>query len=42
MGFEPGPIFKKIIEDVEDLIVEGNINNLEQAKKYIKNKYGKD
>ena len=38
MGLKPGPIFKEILGEVEELQVEGIITTREQALKYIKKK----
>ena len=38
MGLKPGPIFKEILGEVEELQVEGVITTREQALKYIKKK----
>jgi len=38
MGLKPGPIFKKILGEVEELQVEGIITTREQALKYVKKK----
>ncbi len=35
MGFEPSPIFKKILEEIDDLFAEGVIRTREEALKYI-------
>jgi hypothetical protein len=36
MGLMPGPLFSKIIREVEDLQLEGKIKTKEQALDYIK------
>ena len=38
MGLKPGPIFKEILGEVEELQVEGIITTREQALKYVKKK----
>ena len=38
MGLKPGPIFKEILGEVEELQVEGIITTREQALEYIKKK----
>jgi len=39
LGFIPGPIFSKILKDVEDQCLEGKINDKEKAITFIKSKY---
>ena len=39
LGLTPSPIFKEILEDVDDLFAEGVIKTKEQALKYVKEKY---
>jgi poly(A) polymerase len=36
LGFEPGPIFSKILRQVEDQILEGQITTKEEALSYVK------
>jgi poly(A) polymerase len=40
LGFNPGKIFKVILEEVEDLQLEGQITCFEEAKKFVCDKYG--
>jgi hypothetical protein len=35
MGFEPGPKFKEMLEDVNDQVISGKIESKEQASKFI-------
>ena len=42
MGFEPGPKIKEIIENIEDLIAEGELKNNKEVRDYIKTKYAKN
>ncbi len=39
MGLEPSPIFKKILEEIDDLFAEGIIKTREDALKYIEEKW---
>ncbi len=39
MGFKPGPIFKTILFEVEDLQLEGEITSKEQAIEYVAKKF---
>jgi putative nucleotidyltransferase with HDIG domain len=39
LGIEPGPIIKEILEDIHFKLTTNEINNKEQARKYIKNNY---
>lgn len=39
LGLNPGPIFKKILQEVEDLYLEGKIKNWEEALNYVKENY---
>lgn len=39
LGLKPGPIFKKILQDVEEKRAEKIINTKEEAIEYIKNNY---
>jgi len=39
MGFEPGPLFKKILTQVEDEQLEGNIVSREQALDFVRSRY---
>jgi len=39
MLFEPGPIFRQILTEVEDLQLEGNIETREQALAFVEKKY---
>jgi tRNA nucleotidyltransferase/poly(A) polymerase len=39
MGFNPGPIFSVIMNDVEDKQLEGSILNSEKAKEYVQKTY---
>ncbi|MCS7250436.1 MAG: HD domain-containing protein [candidate division WOR-3 bacterium] len=39
LGLTPGPIFKKILQEIEDLYWEGKIKNKEEAISYIKENY---
>jgi poly(A) polymerase len=41
MGFSPGPLFKTILTEVEDLQLEGGITTEEEAIRHIKKKYQK-
>ena len=41
LGFKPGPIFKKILQDVEVKFLEKKIRSKEEALEYVKEKYGK-
>lgn len=42
MGFKPSPLFKTILEDVQDEYAIGNLKNKEEALKYIIKKYKKE
>ena len=39
MGFVPGPFFKTILEEVEDLQLEGIIKTYEDAENFVKERY---
>ena len=39
LGLTPSPIFKEILDDVDDLFAEGIIKTKEEALKYVKEKY---
>lgn len=39
LGLEPGPLFRKILEEIEDLRAQGEIKTKEEALTYIKKKY---
>jgi poly(A) polymerase len=39
LGLKPGPIFKKILQEVEDLYLEGKVKNREEALNYVKENY---
>ncbi|MEO0086599.1 MAG: HD domain-containing protein [candidate division WOR-3 bacterium] len=39
LGLEPGPIFKKILHEIENLFLEGKIKNKEEAITYVKENY---
>jgi poly(A) polymerase len=39
MGLEPGPLFKTILSEVEDLQLEGTLSSPEAAVAYVKEKY---
>ncbi len=39
MGFEPSPLFRIILEDVQDEFISGNLKTKEDALKYIQDKY---
>ncbi len=36
LGFKPGPIFSKILSSVEEMQLEGNITNKDQAIDYVR------
>ena len=40
LSFKPGPVFKILLEEIQDLQLEGVIENKNQALKYLKNKKG--
>ena len=39
LGFKPGPIFSKILNSVEEMQLEGNITNKDQAIDYVRDNY---
>lgn len=39
LGYEPGPLFRTILEDVMNLQLEDVLNDKESAIEYVKNKY---
>ncbi len=39
LGFEPGPIFKKILTEIEELRAEGTLKTKEEALEYVKKNY---
>ncbi|MEO0119516.1 MAG: HD domain-containing protein [candidate division WOR-3 bacterium] len=39
LGLKPGPIFKKILQEIEDLYLEGKIRNKKEAIDYVKKNY---
>ncbi len=40
LGLEPGPTFKTILKEIEDLQLDGALQSREQALEYVKNNYG--
>jgi tRNA nucleotidyltransferase/poly(A) polymerase len=40
LGFEPGPRFRTILKEVEDLQLDGALQSREQALEYVKSNYG--
>jgi poly(A) polymerase len=41
LGFRPGPVFKQILQAVEDAQLEGTLNDKEEALRYIRVEFGK-
>ncbi|MDP3980786.1 MAG: CCA tRNA nucleotidyltransferase [Chlamydiota bacterium] len=41
MGYLPGPLFKQILTEVEDKVLEHEIHNLEEAKAWVLSNYQK-
>jgi len=39
LGLQPGPIFKVILAEIDDLVAEGRVKSKEEALEYIKSKY---
>ncbi|NIT14437.1 MAG: HD domain-containing protein, partial [Candidatus Dadabacteria bacterium] len=39
LGFKPGPIFKEILNSVEEMQLEGNITEKDQAIDYVREKF---
>jgi hypothetical protein len=39
MGFRPGPEFKRILTDVEDLHLDGAIKSRDEALEYVRVNY---
>jgi len=39
LGLEPGPLFRKILEEIEDMRAQGEIKTKEEALAFIKKKY---
>ncbi|WP_038055046.1 HD domain-containing protein [Thermodesulfobacterium hydrogeniphilum] len=39
LGLKPGPIFRKILQEVELLVLEGKIKKKEEVLEFVKNKY---
>lgn len=39
LGFTPGPVFKKIFQEVEDLVLEKKLSSKEECINYIKEKF---
>lgn len=39
MGYKPGPVFKKILEDIETQQLEGQLRNKQEAKEYVARHY---
>ena len=39
MGFTPGPAFKTILKEVEDLQLDGELQDREQAVAYVRSRY---
>jgi len=37
LGMKPGPVFKVILQELEDLQVEGKITSREEGLEYLKN-----
>ena len=40
MGFRPGPVFGEILRSLEDAQLEGEIETTEQARQYVRSKFG--
>jgi poly(A) polymerase len=40
MGFRPGPVFSEILRSLEDAQLEGEIETTEQAREYVRSKFG--
>jgi hypothetical protein len=40
MGYEPGPMFKEILEAVEDAQLENQVETREQAQKFVRRQFG--
>lgn len=40
MGFAPGPIFKHILQEVEEAQLGGELSNREEAQEWVKRNYG--
>ncbi|HEV8340987.1 MAG TPA: CCA tRNA nucleotidyltransferase [Candidatus Binatia bacterium] len=39
MGFSPGPLFKKILKEVEEAQLDGEINTRQEALEWVKSRY---
>jgi len=39
LGYHPGPIFKEILQTIEDLQLEGDIQTREQALEHVKHAF---
>ena len=39
LGFQPSPLFKKILDDVYELQLNGKITNYDEALRYVKNNF---
>lgn len=39
LGLKPGPIFKEILQEIDDLLAEGKIKTKDDALKYVMRKY---
>jgi poly(A) polymerase len=40
-GYEPGPLFKEILAEVESAQLEGTISSREQAMEYVEKRFGR-
>jgi len=40
MGFQPSPLFPRILQALEDAQLEGQITTREQAQEYVLGEYG--
>jgi hypothetical protein len=40
MGYQPGPIFSQILTSVEDAQLEGKVSTQEEARRYVRSKFG--
>ena len=40
MGYRPGPVFTEILRSLEDAQLEGEIETREQAREYVRKRYG--
>jgi hypothetical protein len=39
MGYKPGPLFKTILDDVQEAQLEGTLHSSDEALEYVRKKF---